>query len=132
MTYLERQSRFEFKRDPSNDCLVGPDGCHYDSEQEAMYFSLKASCGCGNPCGVHGFLIQCLRQFETDAWPKPGVEGIKKVLLEHPDIAAEFIAHYLSSEDFTEHGGSVYGSWITDRGKQFIEIGPMVDKDDEP
>lgn len=127
MNYLERTSRFLFKRDPSNGFLIGPDDCHYETEQEAMYYSLKASCGCGDPSGVHDFLVGCLRQFETDEWPKPGLEGIKKLLLANPDTAAEFIAHYLSSEDFIEHGCSVKGSWITDRGKQFLEVGPMVE-----
>lgn len=125
--YMQMISRFVFKRDPMNDMLIGPDDCHYDTEAEAMYFNLKASCGCGRPCDVHHFLIDSLRQFEGENFPKPGVDAIKEVILKNPDIAAEFVAHYLSGEGLMEHGGSVYGSWLTDRGKQFIEIGPMRD-----
>lgn len=124
-----RQLRYTFRCDPSNDMLVGPDGCHYDTQAEAMYFNLKASCGCGRPDEVHAFLIECIKQFDGDKWPKPGVDSIAKFVSERPDVAAEFIAHYLTSEALLEHGGSVYGSWLTDRGKQFIEIGPVVDRD---
>lgn len=125
--YVQKISRFEFKRDTDNEMLIGPDGCHYDTEAEALYFNMKASCGCGSPHEVHAFLIECLRKFEGDTWPKSGVEAIKDVIASNPEIAAEFIAHYLSSENLMEHGGSVYGSWLTERGKQFIEVGPWED-----
>ncbi|MQX45746.1 hypothetical protein [Sinorhizobium medicae] len=46
-------------------------------------------------------------------------------------LAAEFIAHALSNECLFEHGGGVAGSWLTDRGKQFVEIGSH-DLDDHP
>jgi hypothetical protein len=34
--YTTRISRFDFERNESNGMLIGPDGCHYDTEAEAM------------------------------------------------------------------------------------------------
>jgi hypothetical protein len=43
-------------------------------------------------------------------------------VLERPAAAAELIAHILNDRDLLKHGGSVYGSWLTPRGEQFIEV----------
>ena len=72
----DKSRRFEFKTDPSNGCLIGPDGCHYDTEAEAMYYSSFAACGCGCPEEVHKLIVDCARQFDGD-WPKPGVEAFQ-------------------------------------------------------
>lgn len=128
---MKDDTRFEFQTDPSNGCLVGPDGCHYDTEAEAMYFSSFAACGCGCPELVHKLIVDCAKQFDGD-WPKPGVDAIEQIVRERPDVVAEFIAHYLDADRITEHGSSVYGSWLTDRGKQYIEIGAMDDLDRSP
>jgi len=32
----------------------------------------------------------------------------------------EFILHVLDNYNFMEHGGSVYGSWLTDKGKNLL------------
>ncbi len=128
---MKKIQRFEFKTDPNNGYLIGPDGCHYETQAEAMFYNLYASCGCGCPEDIHKLLVDCAKQFDGDC-PKPGVEGIEKIVKERPDVVAEFIGHYLNEDHLAEHGGSVYGSWLTDRGKQFIEIGPMKDRDRSP
>jgi hypothetical protein len=125
---VDKEKRFEFKTDPENGMLVGPDGCHYDTEAEAMFYSRYAACGCGCPETIHKLLVDCAKQFDGD-WPKPGVEGIEKIVRERPDIVAEFIGHYLNADGLAEHGSSVYGSWLTERGEQFIEVGTMPQMD---
>lgn len=123
------KARFVFNRDASNGMLVGPDGCHYDTEAQAMYFNLGL-CGCGNPEEVHKLLIDCLSQFvmpEGDWSKRGGMETIEAIVKARPEIAAEFVAHFLSQAHLTEHGGSVGGSWLTDRGKQFLEVGVLAD-----
>jgi len=129
-TYLDDTSRFEFKRDESNGMMIGPDGCHYDTEAEAMYFGQTVGCGCGNPEEVHQFLINCSSAFDRDekGWGyHSGIDEIKDVISSNLDICAEFIGHYLNDAHIAEHGGSVFGSWLTERGKQFVEIGPHKD-----
>jgi len=46
-------------------------------------------------------------------------------VLNSPKVAAEFIAHFLDQRGLTEHGGSVYGSWLTEDGYDFINAGAM-------
>lgn len=108
--------------------VTGPDECDYKTQAEAMYASLRYTCGCGHPGDQHVFIIKCLEQFEhvgrSKRWSGPGVDGVKELVLKDPAAAAQFISHVLNEECLLEHGGSVFGSWLTDRGRQFIEIGP--------
>jgi len=120
-----RQDRFEFKRDPENGCLIGPDGCHYDTEAEAMYFDQLGLCGCGCPSEVHKFLVEAAKAFDREGkgWEGAGVDLIKELIKSNPDAVAEFVAHFLNNRALLEHGANVYGAWLTERGKQFVEIG---------
>ena len=121
--YDKRTGRFEFKRDPSNGCLIGPGGGHHDSEAEAMYYDQIRLCGCGCPEEVHKFLLDCMsaRRNELILDHEKVIELIKI----HPDVVAEFVLHFLGDRELTDHGGSVYSSWLTERGKQVLEIGVM-------
>lgn len=113
---------------------VGPDGIEYETKQQAMFGSLQCGCGCGNSAEVHTFIIECVKQFKSrkdSDWKSSGVYGIKALMLANPDIAAEFIGHVLNGEHLLEHGGSVFGSWPTPRGEQFIAIGSMEHERDE-
>lgn len=107
--------------------LVGPDGCHYEKEAEALYFGQLGLCGCGCPSDIHKILIDCLsannNEFECIVDYKKIVEIVKN----NPETIAELILHFLDSKGLTEHGSSVYGSWITKRGEQFVKVGPIDD-----
>jgi hypothetical protein len=132
--YMKRTGRFEFKRDPENEMLIGPAGCHYENERQAMYFDQLGFCGCGNPADQHVFVAKCLEAFDREktGWePGTGLDKIAALVIENPEEAAYFIAYALDKVDLIEHGGSVGGSWLTDRGKQFLEIGPMTEEDDD-
>lgn len=115
--------RLVFARDPANGALVGPDGCHYDTESAAVYFGALGLCGCGTPEDVHALLLDCLRQFKGGPGVGGGVDGIERLVAERSAVAAEFIAHFLDRAELLEHGTSVFGSWLTERGKQALEIG---------
>ena len=124
--YLERIKRFEFKIDPQNGYLIGPDGCHYDNEAAAMYFDQIGLCGCGSPGEVHQFLLDCMSATKETS-DILDYEKIKDLIKANPDTVTQLVLHFLDSRDLTEHGGSVWGSWLTDRGKQVLEIGAMKD-----
>ena len=110
----------KFEKDPANGMVVGPDGCHHDTEAEAMYYSLGL-CGCGSPDEVHQMLIDVLKCIDTGK----RLDAVVELIKQKPDIVAEFIGHFLEDKGMTEHGSSVYGSWLSERGKQFIDIGPI-------
>ena len=124
-TYIQRTSRFKFKRDPDDGMILGPDDCYYDTEQEAMYYGQIGLCGCGQPEEVHRLLLDCMSAINDDHPSLISAEKVARIVSERPDVVAEMILHFLDSREVTEHGGSVYGSWLTDRGKQMLEIGPI-------
>lgn len=125
---MEYGERFPLGMDKENGMVIGPDNCHYETEAEAMYFSLDL-CGCGCPENVHEFLIDCAKavQAGTETRKYDSIMAIEALIKNKPDVVAEFIGHFLSSKELTEHGSSVYGSWLTERGKQFVAIGPHTD-----
>lgn len=120
-------AKIDIPWDAAVNCFVGPDDCHYESKSELMWYAVAQGCGCGDPSEGHKLLVDCLSQFSGDH-PKPGIPAIQKIIEARPDVAAEFIAHFFDHIGLTEHGGSVYGSWLSPLGEQFIEIGPMGDK----
>ena len=123
--YEERTSRFEFKRSPDSECLIGPDGCHYENEADAMYYGQLQLCGCGCPEEIHKFLLDCMALRKDDYPNIIDYEKIEQLIQEKPDVVAEFVLHFLDQKEVIEHGGSVYGSWLTKRGQQMLEIGPI-------
>ena len=117
-----KSDRFNFVVDDETGMFIGPDDCHYKTKAEAIYYGRMGLCGCGSPSEISKFLIDCLVFNENNIID---LEKLKLKVKENPDLVAEFILHFLNSVDILEHGGSVYGSWITDFGKQVIEIGPV-------
>lgn len=116
--------------DEKKGLYVTPDGSYHNTPQEAQYSHVLDLCDCGHPYEVHAFLIECAKCFDRgngdEDWHKcGGLDAIKKLVTEKPEVAAEFIAHFLDQRGLTEHGGSVYGSWLTYDGHDFIEEGAM-------
>ena len=61
---------------------------------------------------------------ELMKWPFENSE-VNKVLLEFwldTDLVMEFVLHTLEKAGFLEHWSSIYGSWMTDKGKHFFEL----------
>ncbi len=132
--HIKNRERFEFKTDPSNGYLIGPDGAHYKNPKQAMYYGQLKFCGCGDPVEAHKFAIEALSCFDRDKVgfaPGTGIDAIEELVSRNPSAAAYFIAYTLDKMNLTEHGGSVGGSWLTERGKQFLEVGPMSEEDDQ-
>lgn len=125
--YLRRTARFKFERDPSNDMLVGPDGAHYEDEASAMYFGQLGLCGCGAPADVHKFILLCMAAKSEKHNEIIDLSKVEEIVTANASTAAEFIAHFLDAREVFEHGGSVHGCWLTERGKQMVEIGPIED-----
>jgi hypothetical protein len=128
-TYQERSCHHDFKTDPANGLIIGSDGCHYPGEANALFYCLETTCGCGQSKEQHSLIREALKHFNrSEGWD--GVEGMKglvKLVASNPEAAAEFIAHVLAHEALLEYGGSVYGAWLTDRGRQYMKSEDLVD-----
>lgn len=126
-----KQGRFAFEVDEGDASMIGPDNGHYDTEAEAMYFGQLSLCGCGDPCAVHAFLVEACDYFDREkhgSKQRP-IVNVAELVKSNPEAVAEFVAHFLNNANLLEHGGYAGASWQTERGKQFVEIGPMVDDD---
>ena len=109
--------------------IKGPDGCDYETAWDALYSTLEL-CGCGSPEENYIFLASCL-EATSDKYPNIiDYKKVRAIVLENPETVTELVLHLLDAAELTEHGGSVYGSWLTDRGRQFIEHCP--EEDDAP
>lgn len=78
-------------------------------------------CGCGCLMSMSvRFLNDILNCYhkeeeEKDLSPYLNLKEAKKVCKEDDNIC-DFMLHFLDSHELTEHGSSVYGSWLTDKG----------------
>lgn len=124
------------KRDPSNGCLIGPDGCHYENEHQAVHYGLLKLCGCGSPEDAYNFCRDVLACFDrrgchdtppTKEWIM-AEDAVAAIIKARPDQAAHVIAHLLTHLDLIEHGGSVGGSWLKNDGERIIDLGPMTEE----
>lgn len=125
-------SEFEFKTDPENEYLIGPDGCHYKTPKHAYHYAFLGMCGCGCPEDAYNFCRDVLSKFDRrenhrdDKAPWIDAEGaVKALILERPDEAAHVLSHLLTERKLLEHGGNVGGSWLTKWGEQLVDAGPM-------
>ena len=120
------------KRDPENDCFVGYDECHYDTEWEAYSIGTLGMCGCGTPEEAYNFLhavlMICDRRGCHDNPPTRdwiAIESeIAKLVAAQPELVAHVLMHLLTAKDVITHGGSVGGSWLTELGEELVDAGP--------
>lgn len=123
-------------RDPDNEMLIGPDGCHYENEHQAAHFGLLGLCGCGSPEDAYNFCRDALDCFDRRGcrevppsrdWIN-AEDALKSLIQARPNEAAHVLAHLLTHLNLLEHGGSVGGSWLTDNGARIIDMGPMTEE----
>lgn len=85
-------------------------------------------CGCGDTdkaaTAIRDYLIACWRWIDLCNKPHP-----KKPIREYFDCDYVFedrlllcLAYAMDAAEFTEHGTSINGAWITDKGKVFLSI----------
>jgi hypothetical protein len=94
---------------------------------EEYYFSKIGMCGCGSPNHVKNFIYDLLKNhkdykdevIDYETMESKRIEIIRGV---ETDIIFEFIFHVFESANLLEHGGSVYSSWFTDEGDEFLNL----------
>lgn len=115
------------------DGLYVYEGGQYETELKAFYYGVLMFCGCGDPEGELEMLRDVLAYLKAKSdrnFNEPiGLErDYKKEWEEFKALFGgneDFMRHYLywlDSLDMTEHGGSVFGCWPTDYGKQVLAL----------
>lgn len=88
-------------------------------------------CGCGRQDDISFMIRDILRIInnKTENYDKMDIHEAYKQFdkelidilgFDSDNIAFEFILHTLNSVDVLEHGSSVFGSWLTDYGKEIL------------
>lgn len=124
-----------FERDPSNGCLVGPDGCHHNNDHALAYHGLMEQCGCGEPGRNFNLLraaVACCDRRDYNSsrsteWVN-AQEAIAILVLTDPMAAAEVLMNFLTHCNLLEHGGHVGGSWTTPLGNYVVDLGPATEE----
>lgn len=100
--------------------------CHNDDES-VLQCGVLGCCGCGTPEDNLRYIAKGLAHFTED-----GVRA--EYITEWNDFSNEEATFFLYMMDVlgvTEHGSSIYGSWLTEKGKalvkSLIKLGYMQD-----
>lgn len=72
------------------------------------YFEKLGWCGCGMP----GVALKIIGKY---------LEGRKENRKISDNPLALCLAYELDRAEFTEHGSSIYGCWLTENGEKFLE-----------
>lgn len=110
-----------FKQD--GDGYLDTEGCYWDSLGSLFYSGLLDMCSCGYAATASELmmkaLVACDDWVKRDApWPLDIVTQLVKDT--DPRVIAEILLHILDSKGLTEHGTTVSGSWLDDKGKEWI------------
>lgn len=93
------------------------------ADLETIYFGEIGMCGCGNPKDVKKFIYELLKnhkEYEDDY--DAMTENRKRIIKEtDTNVIFEFVFHVLDHNDLLNHGGSIYGSWLTEKGEKFFD-----------
>lgn len=125
------------QRAPENGMLVGPDGCHYENEHQAMHFAVLGLCGCGDTTGAYNFcrsVVACFdrRGVHDDPPTRPWIDAEKavaEIIKADPEMAAHVIAHLLDARrSLLEHGSMVGSSWLDENGVRLVDMPPATDE----
>ena len=110
----------------------------YANQVQRFYFEELKWCGCGNPADALAFMRDALEALwnkseagqaathgEIINGTNPAYEAAsarEKELLPLDCPLALSYRYMLCAHDLTEHGGSVYGSWLTDKGNAVLAM----------
>lgn len=83
-------------------------GYNFNDKGEAIWIGLFGFCGCGNWWNHLDALLSTLRKM--DLW-----HTVDKEPNYTPE--EELWLYFLDLHEFTEHGSSVFGSWLSEKGK---------------
>jgi len=97
-----------------DDGYIDQDGLHYDTPAEWLWIGILGGCGCGS---AEHFAEESVRLLTDFATPME----LRKNLAYDSEFY-ELLAHWIDSVGLIEHGTTVRGSWLTEKGKHVYEV----------
>lgn len=92
---------------------IDQDGISWDSPKGWLWIGVLGGCGCGSTEELEDLAFSLLEDFSYS-----GDDWDKRKLNIYDDLALEVLAHWMDDAGLTEHGTSISGSWLTDKGEQ--------------
>lgn len=83
---------------------------------DRIYYEALGFCGCGSPEWTCDYILTMLMMFHRSNGTMEILFGRDSVSNEMTEEQLDFILKWLDSVHLTDHGSSVYGSWLTDYG----------------
>lgn len=99
-----------------------------EDEQEHLYRLIAddlAFCGCGNPEEVYRLVRDVL-----DLAPFHEHPGKVRELIGGSDATCYAVLYFIDRSGLIEHGGSVGGSWLTEKGTHYLKLMHRHEYDD--
>ena len=100
----EKEGEFNFK---------SKDGVDYPNKESYLFTGIIGGCGCGNSEEISVDVYNLFIKIAT--------ETPDKHIAIYKDRYSELIAHIFDAKGLTEHGTSIGGSWLTEKGKAIYE-----------
>jgi hypothetical protein len=101
---------------------IDEEGCSWDSPFDWFWIGILGGCGCGSSEELAERAFKLLENFSHD--------DIDKRFSVYDKVGDEILAHWFDSLDLTEHGSSVYGSWLSPKGEKIYKnIKDLISKE---
>ncbi len=110
---------------------VDKDGCHNDNLYEALG-TVLGICGCGDPSDTINLVGESLQiisdNSDGETWE---VYNRRMKALLGNERSFLLMLYFLDKEGLAEHGGSVFGCWLTSKGHSFLAAQKQASQDPE-
>lgn len=104
---------------PDGEMWIDDSGCSWDSKMSYVSIELLGSCGCGNPEANVDYVEKMILHHVADWSTSPG-RSSQTTQEEYNDPAVQFFLYWADDKGLSEHGSSIFGSWLTDKGRQLL------------
>lgn len=121
MSYSEVKKIAEKDEPDEGDIWLAFDWC-----VGAFYYGVLNFCGCGIPEATRQYILKFLNCFvktDFDSYMLNREKFVEDFGVNEDDWSLyEFLAHWVDSMGWSDHGISVYSEWLTDKGGLYREL----------
>ena len=102
----------------SEDEYIDNDGVSWHDYREYVFMKLLGFCDCWDE-KLYNDIFTVLKAYRKAA-QKGMLVYYDKLLVGNPDKYVELILHCLTRAELSEHGSSIRGSWLTQKGQEVV------------
>jgi hypothetical protein len=117
---MAEQKTPKLQEDPDNEgWFLDENGVSYRSVASWVFSQLLGGCGCGQSDELAARAVAIIEHLGIEHEQRQ--EDFFDFMRDEERLSAdEVLLHWMASKEITEHGGTVYGSWLSDLGRQVL------------